>query len=389
MGANICDGSESDSVLVQPLTTLSPLSSLSIAMSALEIASETLQNQCLRWPINEASDCIEKNNLDFVFATNPLSNNNDTDSQTLIPQESVESPQLDDVQHHPCEIRLRHIKLQSSSSSSSTDSPSHQSSSSFRWLFAMAFPVLALYQILISCLCALRHLRTPLAAPFHLSRLLAQLIMIKLSPWAQTFALPFSFLCAQVSWLHQDHEDHRSSSSSKKSILVLDLDETLVHTSQIPGGFPIPLGVRSFYVQKRPHVDRFLEELSKHFELVVFTASRKEYANQVVDYIDSKRVVSRRIFREGCEMMNGELVKDLSTVCPSLERVFLLDNSPSAYAKNQSNAVPILPWFDKLDDSELLDLIPFLESLRVLDDVRSLLELRCAKLRMQDLPLSQ
>ncbi len=36
----------------------------------------------------------------------------------------------------------------------------------------------------------------------------------------------------------------------------------------------------------RPHLQDFLEELSKIYEIYVFTASREDYANKIVNLID-------------------------------------------------------------------------------------------------------
>lgn len=65
-----------------------------------------------------------------------------------------------------------------------------------------------------------------------------------------------------------------------KKCLVLDLDETLVHSSFKPinnADFIIPVEienvVHSVYVLKRPGVDEFLKRLGPQFEIVVFTAS--------------------------------------------------------------------------------------------------------------------
>ena len=65
-----------------------------------------------------------------------------------------------------------------------------------------------------------------------------------------------------------------------KKCLVLDLDETLVHSSFKPISKPdfiIPVEidrvVHHVYVLKRPYVDEFLLRASKHYEIVIFTAS--------------------------------------------------------------------------------------------------------------------
>jgi RNA polymerase II subunit A small phosphatase-like protein len=63
--------------------------------------------------------------------------------------------------------------------------------------------------------------------------------------------------------------------------LVLDLDETLVHSTFQPVTnadliVPVHLGEGIFqpiYVCKRPGVDEFLRQVSTIFEVVIFTAS--------------------------------------------------------------------------------------------------------------------
>ena len=72
---------------------------------------------------------------------------------------------------------------------------------------------------------------------------------------------------------------------SDKICVVIDLDETLVHSSFKPvnnADFIIPVEidgvVHQVYVLKRPHVDEFLQRMGKLFECVLFTASLAKYA---------------------------------------------------------------------------------------------------------------
>ena len=65
-----------------------------------------------------------------------------------------------------------------------------------------------------------------------------------------------------------------------KKCLVLDLDETLVHSSFKPIPHPeyiIPVEidglVHHVYVRKRPGCDTFLRMMARHYEIVIFTAS--------------------------------------------------------------------------------------------------------------------
>ncbi|KAI0347089.1 NIF-domain-containing protein, partial [Trametopsis cervina] len=186
--------------------------------------------------------------------------------------------------------------------------------------------------------------------------------------------------------------------------LVLDLDETLIHSTSRPMyntasgtgilsslGFgrrdkgvgytvEVVLGGRStvYHVYKRPFVDYFLRKVSAWYTLVIFTASMQEYADPVIDWLDAGRgILGRRLFRESCtQLPNGSYTKDLSIIEQDLSRVCLVDNSPICYSMNESNGIPIEGWTNDPHDEALLDLLPVLDSLRFTSDVRRVLGIR-------------
>ncbi|KAI9365536.1 HAD-like domain-containing protein [Zopfochytrium polystomum] len=165
-----------------------------------------------------------------------------------------------------------------------------------------------------------------------------------------------------------------------KKCLVLDLDETLVHSSFKPVrncDFVVPVEidwtVHRFYVLKRPGVDEFLRRVGSQFEVVVFTASLAKYADPVLDILDIHRVVKHRLFRDSCKPYRGNYVKDLSMLGRPLSSVIILDNSPASYALHPQNAVPVSTWFNDPNDTELADLAGFLDDLRGVGDVRAVL----------------
>lgn len=64
----------------------------------------------------------------------------------------------------------------------------------------------------------------------------------------------------------------------------------------------------------------------------------------------------------------------MSLLGRDLKNVIIIDNSPTCYMFHPSNAIPISSWFEDQNDTELLDLIPFLEDLKLVDNVTSVLE---------------
>ena len=144
----------------------------------------------------------------------------------------------------------------------------------------------------------------------------------------------------------------RSSSRLAQKTLVIDLDETLIHSlakgGRMSSGHMVEVKLSSavgyggttlgpqhpilYYVHKRPHCDDFLRKVCKWYNLVVFTASVQEYADPVIDWLEQERqYFSSRYYRQHCTFRNGAYIKDLSSVEPDLSKVMILDNSPLSY----------------------------------------------------------
>ena len=166
--------------------------------------------------------------------------------------------------------------------------------------------------------------------------------------------------------------------NSNKKTLVLDLDETLVHSGFIPFDCPSDViiqielenEIHDIHVLVRPYVKEFLEAMSKRYELVIFTASISKYANPLLNIIDKKGHCPFRLFREHCTLINTAFVKDLTRLGRDMKDIIIVDNSPVAYALNQYNGFPIQSWFEDKNDTELLKIIPILEFLSYVPDVR-------------------
>lgn len=77
---------------------------------------------------------------------------------------------------------------------------------------------------------------------------------------------------------------------------MLDLDETLVH-STLDGSVSTSFSFEVFFnnrthsvsVRQRPHLSAFLQRCADLFEVVIFTASQKLYAEQLLNMLDPQR----------------------------------------------------------------------------------------------------
>ena len=116
---------------------------------------------------------------------------------------------------------------------------------------------------------------------------------------------------------------------------MLDLDETLVHFDQ-----------RRRNYRARPHALRFIREMSKYYELVIFTAGLKEYADWILDDFDKMRYITYRLYRNSCKFKKGVYVKDLSRLGRDLSRTIIVDNIAENFDLQQDNGINIISWFN-------------------------------------------
>ena len=167
--------------------------------------------------------------------------------------------------------------------------------------------------------------------------------------------------------------------SKFKKTLVLDLDETLVHSIFINvnnSNCDISLNINfenrniKANVLKRPGVDEFLEKMSNLYEIVIFTASLSQYAIPLIEQLDKKKVCNFKLFREHCSFINNGYTKDLKKLNRNMNDIIIVDNTPNCYFLNNDNGFPIKSWLNDINDRELIRIIPYLEFLSNVDDVR-------------------
>lgn len=165
-----------------------------------------------------------------------------------------------------------------------------------------------------------------------------------------------------------------------KKCCVIDLDETLVHSSfkvLLKYDFKINVDIdgrsHEVFILKRPYCDIFLNSVRRLFECVLFTASLAKYADPVTNLLNHEDVFRWRLFRESCIFYKGGFVKDLSMLGRTLDQIVIIDNSPISFLFHPQNAIHITSWFDDFKDTALLDLIPYLQRLSQSSSVTSFL----------------
>ena len=169
---------------------------------------------------------------------------------------------------------------------------------------------------------------------------------------------------SNLSGLAAGRSHRRHTHQLQQKTLVLDLDETLIHSiakgSRMSSGHMVEVKLNApifnpvaqavpgqptpppqvvgpyhpilYYVHKRPHCDEFLRKICKWYKVVIFTASVQEYADPVIDWLEQeKKYFAGRYYRQHCTFRNGSYIKDLSSIEPDLSKIMILDNSPVSY----------------------------------------------------------
>mmetsp|Transcript_33874 Transcript_33874/g.59029 ORF Transcript_33874/g.59029 Transcript_33874/m.59029 type:complete len:439 (-) Transcript_33874:1432-2748(-) len=166
-----------------------------------------------------------------------------------------------------------------------------------------------------------------------------------------------------------------------KKTAIFDLDETLVHcvddielnTPDVVLPVTFPTGeIISAGINIRPYVLEVLQEANKNFEVIVFTASHKCYADVVLDYLDPTReLIHHRLYRDNCVSVQGVFIKDLRIFSNRrLQDIVIVDNAAYSFGNQLDNGIPIISWHDDRNDRELFNLQDYLKLLAQSPDVR-------------------
>ena len=173
--------------------------------------------------------------------------------------------------------------------------------------------------------------------------------------------------------------------------MVLDLDETLAYASADPlAGCetkfkyidmlndPFMAGqlrALTLYVKLRPHLHEFLSDMSRRYELVVYTAAEASYANQLLDFVEQDRkYFAHRLYHTQClYYQNQYLFKPLELLCANrdIKDLIIVDNNVGNYALSIRNGISITSFRGDPDDQELIYLGKYLRDLAKEPDVRT------------------
>lgn len=144
---------------------------------------------------------------------------------------------------------------------------------------------------------------------------------------------------------------NRRLERERKLILILDLDQTIIHTSvsERPSDFRFSIGGCDFYVKYRPFLRSFLRKVSKLYEIHIYTMGAREYAEMICGAIDPSRACFGDRIVSRCENFN-ELTKSIGRISSISNNVVILDDRADVW-NFSPNLVLVRPfwYYDRTD----------------------------------------
>lgn len=168
----------------------------------------------------------------------------------------------------------------------------------------------------------------------------------------------------------------------KKRLLILDLDETLIHSADHRLSNNTSVKVGYWYVYPRPGLVPFLRDISAHYKLAVWSAAEESYVNTMIDEVIPDDIVfefiwgrsrcTRRIDTETKVEYYEKNLKKVKKRNYSLDDIIIVDDIPENASKNYSNLVAVKPYFGEESDNQLPKLFHYLKYLSTKESMRSI-----------------
>ena len=193
-------------------------------------------------------------------------------------------------------------------------------------------------------------------------------------------------------YLNMNRNEITRNVVSGKKVVLLDLDETLIHgdfqeeyLNDIDHPYDKIIKFTSLDEQEevsvgifvRNGVQKFLEEISKIFDIGIFTASSKDYADAVINYLDpNNEFIKFRLYRNSCIKVNNISIKDLRIIGVDLKNIVLIDNNMYSFANQLGNGILINSFYYDKNDYDLFSVMSYLLTyIAPSDDVRKINEM--------------
>jgi len=167
-----------------------------------------------------------------------------------------------------------------------------------------------------------------------------------------------------------------------KILLILDLDETLIYATKNKLEINEDKKFDKYYIYKRPLLEYFLSEISKHFNIAIWSSADDNYVTEIVDLIKPADINFEFIWgRSKCslrrdtnfdEFVFEKRLQKLKKKGFKLEQILIVDDTPKKSSYNYGNAIFIQEFLGNNNDEELKYLFDYLLNLKFVENVRTI-----------------
>lgn len=184
-----------------------------------------------------------------------------------------------------------------------------------------------------------------------------------------------------------------------KKLLILDMDETLLHTESfresgyVPEGsydFKFPLGGGGwsndehwYFTLKRPFLDEFMKYAFDNFKVAIWTAGSSDYASEAISragidknklefFWTRERCTMKYDFETGFKYGVKNLEKVHKSLGWDLNNVLIVDDVIRTAINNYGNLIHIKEFCNDRSDIELNKLMGYLDKIKDSNNFRSI-----------------
>ena len=167
-----------------------------------------------------------------------------------------------------------------------------------------------------------------------------------------------------------------------KPLLILDIDETLLHASKTKLSYNHDFEIYEYWVYLRPGLEAFLRKIPVDYKLALWSSAGEYYVNALAKQLESMRAGFEFVWhREQCTnryhfhlddyIPEKHLYKVKRKKGIPLERMLIVDNTPEKCIQNYGNAIYIDSYYGGPDEA-LLQLSNYLSKIKDIPNFRKL-----------------
>ena len=168
------------------------------------------------------------------------------------------------------------------------------------------------------------------------------------------------------------------NNSRKKYSLVLGLENTLINFKFDNNvSYSNKFSWLNGFIEIRPKLYKFLSEMKKYFELIIFSLYSQKIADYIINIIEKKeKYFDYRFYVQHSIIIENEFIKDIKRIGRPMNKIIIVDNYNQNYKLNKKNAINIKSYWGKdYNDNALSELEKILiKIINNEEDVRNGLE---------------